>query len=98
MATHDGTEPRIVLGGRDHCLGIFTAGEDGPSLAIWQRIDRLGDTLGQGKVLEIVLHLIDRQWLGREDRVVGWHRMFVVELVFAAARAVDLFVSIRTPA
>ena len=79
VATHNGTEPRIVLGGRDHRLGIFTAGEDGPSLAVRQRIDRLGDTLGQGKVLEIVLHLIDRQRLGRKDRVVGcWHRLFVV--------------------
>lgn len=80
MATHDGTETRIVLGGRDHCLGIFAAGEDGPSLAVWQRVDRLGDALGQSKVLEIVLHLIDRQWLGREDRVVGRHRFVVAVL------------------
>ena len=75
MAAHDGAEPRIVLGGRHHCLRIIAGGEDGASLAVWQRVDRFGDTLGQRKVLKIVFNLIDRQGLGREDRVVvGRHR------------------------
>ena len=68
MSANDGAETRIVLGGRNDRLGILSGGEDAAGLPIGQRIDRFGNAMGQGKVLEVVLHLIDRQRRRREDR------------------------------
>jgi hypothetical protein len=59
VTTHDGSQPRVVLGAGQDGLGPFAVAKDGTGLAVGERIESFGNTVFQGVILEIILYCVD---------------------------------------
>ncbi len=62
MATDDGAESGVVLGGGHDWFGFFAGGKYAAGLAVGEGVDYVGYAVFEDIVFEVVFYFVDRGW------------------------------------